>query len=124
MRQTTFGVGATLALSLALGACDSPAEEPAKPEARPPEVIDSAGVRIVVNHADTAALPRWTVDTVPLVRIGRDDADIHQQFVQIDITDPVPGHDRRFNQRIISQNFQSESAYHPDHLPGLSVTPG
>jgi len=47
------------------------------------EVYDSAGVRIVVNHADTAFLPLWTVDTVPVFRAGHHLDDIHHQFVQI-----------------------------------------
>jgi hypothetical protein len=47
-----------------------------------PEILDSAGVRVVVNKADTASLPIWRVDTLPRLVLGEDPADPNQQFIQ------------------------------------------
>jgi predicted acylesterase/phospholipase RssA len=80
------GVPAALTGALVglLAACGSDGGEHADAPRSVVEVYDSAGVRIVVNHADTAFLPLWTVDTVPVFRAGHHLDDMHHQFVQIE----------------------------------------
>jgi hypothetical protein len=84
VRRSGVPVALTGALVALLAACESGGSGPAEVRQSAVEVHDSAGVRIVVNHADTALLPLWTVDTVPVFRAGHHFDDIHHQFLQID----------------------------------------
>lgn len=66
------------ALVFILAACTTPSSDADAPVAF--ERTDSAGVIIVENLADTASLPVWRLDTVPVLRVGSVDGDPAETF--------------------------------------------
>jgi len=76
LRWTWLGVAAAL-----LAACsDEPAESP-QPDSF--ALLDSAGIVIVLNHADTSALPVWRLDSAAVLRIGNPEGDPAEEFASI-----------------------------------------
>lgn len=76
------GIMFFLIVGAASAACDS-AQRPDGFATEPVGIRDSAGVTIVENLADTAALPIWFLDTIPLLHLGEIDADPAYEFSSV-----------------------------------------